>query len=173
MNRLQRNFAMSNTPRTKRLGLVCSPEILKNKQFYKVLKIALVVVLLAVSVTFVKDAITISENHMTLNRSVTELNVCFEQNKFNTCFDKLTITSKLLDKTKADTSLQAVQWGRAQTYALSAKFPGNEELQKYLIRWAAIEKYIGSETDYIPLFADSVYLFQQEMKVRYTNDLRI
>lgn len=162
---------MSNTPRTKRLGLVCSPRILKNKQFYKWLKFALAVVLLVVSVTFVRDAIASGENAMSLNRSITELGVCFEQNKFNVCFDRLTITSKLLDKTKADTSLQAVQWGRAQTYALSAKFPGNEELQEYLIRWAATEKFIGVETDYIPLFKDSVYLFQQELKIRYTNDL--
>jgi hypothetical protein len=162
---------MSNTPRTKRLGLVYSPEILKNKQFYKCLKFTLVLVLLAISVTFVRDAITISENHISLNRSIAELGVCFEENKFNTCFNKLTITSKLLDKTKADTSLQAVQWGRAQTYALSAKFPSNEELQKYLIRWASSERFIGSETDYIPLFKDSVYLFQQELKIRYLNEL--
>jgi hypothetical protein len=163
---------MSNTPRTKRLGLVCSPKILKNKQFYKGLKFALVIVLLAVSITFVRDAIASGENYTTLNRSVTELGVCFEENKFNTCFDKLTITSKLLDKTKADTSLQAVQWGRAQTYALSAKFQDIEELQKYLIRWAATEKFIGAETDYVPLYDGSVYLFQQELKVRYTHDLK-
>jgi hypothetical protein len=108
---------------------------------------------------------------MTLNRSVAELGVCFQEDKFNTCFNRLNITSKILDKTKADTSLQAVQWGRAQTYALSTKFSGSEELQKYLIRWAAIEKYTEGETDYLPLYKGSVYLFQQELKIRYINDL--
>jgi hypothetical protein len=162
---------MGNNSRTERLGLVCSPNFLKSKRFYKGLEAILIVVLLFLSVTFIRDTITISENYTSLNQSVAKLNVCFEENKFNACFDRLTITSKLLDKTKADTSLQAVQWGRAQTYALSAKFPGSEEFQKYLIRWASSEGFIGTETDYIPLFKDSVYLFQQELKIRYLNDL--
>lgn len=162
---------MGNNSRTKRLGLIYSPVILKNKQFFKVIRIILIVVILIKLVTFTRDAIVISGNYTSLNQSVAGLNICFEENKFNACFSRLTITSKLLYKTKADTSLQAVQWGRAQTYALSAKFPENEEFQKYLIRWSATERFIGDETDYIPLFADSFYLFQQELKIRYTNDL--
>jgi hypothetical protein len=104
----------------------------------------------------------------TLTQELANLKEC-TSDKFddNICLRRLSVVSKLLDKSPTETNREAVAWGAIQSLLDSRHLEDHPELHDRVVKWASVEKYVNNGERFLPSAPDTIRAFREELKRTY------
>ncbi len=104
----------------------------------------------------------------TLTQELANLKECTSE-KFDDdiCLRRLSVVSKLLDKSPTETKREAIAWGAIQSLLDSRHLEDHPELHDRVVKWASIEKYVDNGERFLPSAPDTIRAFREELKQTY------
>jgi hypothetical protein len=109
----------------------------------------------------------------TLTQELANLKECTSE-KFDDdiCLRRLSVVSKLLDKSSTETKREAIAWGAIQSLLDSRHLEDHPELHDRVVKWASVEKYINDGERFLPSAPDTIRAFRKELKQTYFTQIK-